>query len=335
MNEVKIWKKEEEPPEIISGGLYVSILNMSFGKRVLIIVICYVLSLLVLMTYSLVGYYHTDFRFLALVNAVAVVTTDLITFMLIFITKSKGFNPILNALIAVAVRACIVAFAGNYWFLGYCLLYLILMFYISALIINKYYPPFEKLPTIAVSSVNIFKMPEFAGLFLVLMFSGLVYFMGNDNGQNLPISSATIGGVTYPFWAIGVAVILLSFSLFFYLITLRIVQRSRDKIRSINFYYMGCAGCGEYYFFLLFAYIFLVALGVYLYFRVNSGIIWASCVFLPLFIQLFIIFYSNWKENDYLVLGDHDAYNKKLKKNKAREEKMGKMKESMMKKMKI
>ena len=139
-------------------------------------------------------------------------------------------------------------------------------------------------------------------LILLLMFGGLIYFMGNDNGANLPVSTTTINGSTYPFWAIGVATILLSFSLTFYLITLRIIQRSRDKIRTINSYYMGCKGCSEYYFFLFFAYVFLVLLGLYMYFQVNAGIIWASCVFLPLFYQLFVIFYTNWKENDYLLL---------------------------------
>ena len=80
---------------------------------------------------------------------------------------------------------------------------------------------------------------------------------------------------------------------------------------------------------------FLVVLGLYLYFQVDAGIIWASCVFLPLFYQLFVIFYSNWKENDYLLLGDHEAYNKKLRKKQIREEKIKSMKQSMLKKVKV
>ena len=255
--------------------------------------------------------------------------------MLIFITKSKGLNPITNCVIAVGMRACIVGFTGVYWFLGYCLLYILLMTYIATLIINKHYPTFEKFPVVAVSYNNIFKMPEFAALFLFLMFSGLIYFMGNDNGQNLPLSQADINGTVYPFWAVGVASVLLAFSLMFYLITLRIIQRSREKIRSISFYYMGCKGCGEYYFFLLLSYVFLVVLGLYLYFQVNAGIIWASCVFLPLFYQLFVIFYSNWKQNDYLLLGDHETYNKKLRKRQIREDKIKGMKQSMLKKVKV
>lgn len=174
----------------------------------------------------------------------AIVTTDVISLILIFITKKTGFNPIVNALIAILMRVCIIAFSGQYWFAGYCILYLILMTYIQVLVINKYYPTYEKFPTANVMKNNIFKMPEFAAMLLLLMFGGLVFFMGNDNGQTLPIASMTLGGIIYPFWAVGVAVVLLSFAIFFYLISTRIIQRARDRVRSINFYYMGCQFCG-------------------------------------------------------------------------------------------
>ena len=60
---------------------------------------------------------------------------------------------------------------------------------------------------------------------------------------------------------------------------------------------------------------------------------WASCVFLPVFYQAFVIFYSSWKENDYLLLGDMTQYNKKLKKKKEREDKIKMANQSVMKKM--
>lgn len=125
-----------------------------------------------------------------------------------------------------------------------------------------------------------------------------------------------MGGSIYPFWAVGVSAILLSAATFFYLLTWRIVQRSRYKVRSINLYYLGCEGCGEYYFFLLVSYIFLIILGFHLWSVVGRHIIWASCVFLPIFLEFFLIFYSNWVENDYLLFGDYITFNKKLKKKK-------------------
>ena len=151
------------------------------------------------------------------------------------------------------------------------------------------------------------------------MFGALVFYMGNDNGRTLPVSQMTIGSTIFPFWAVGVAVVLLSLVIFFYLISLRIIQRARSRVRSINFYYLGCASCGEYYLFLILSYLTIVVIGFYLWSRVGSAIIWVSCVFLPLFYQAFILFYANWKENDYLILGDVTAYNKKVKKRRQRQ----------------
>jgi hypothetical protein len=51
-------------------------------------------------------------------------------------------HPIINAVAGMALRACLVGFTGDLWFLGYCFLYLILGIYIFLLIINKYYPNF-------------------------------------------------------------------------------------------------------------------------------------------------------------------------------------------------
>lgn len=127
------------------------------------------------------------------------------------------------------------------------------------------------------------------------MFSALVYYMGQDQGKTLPVFQAQISNHVYPFWAVGVSTILLSFAMFFYIITVRIVDRSQAKVRSINVYYLGCDNCGEYYVFLFASYAFLVILGCYLFTIVGNHIIWASCVFLPLFYQAFVIFYLNWK----------------------------------------
>lgn len=100
-----------------------------------------------LAVYSVIGKYRTIYSFQALVNSIAVVTTDIITFMLVVISKKSGFDPNFNAVVALSVRICIIAFSGEYWFFGYCLLYLILMLYVSILMINKYYPSYEKPPT--------------------------------------------------------------------------------------------------------------------------------------------------------------------------------------------
>lgn len=102
----------------------------------------YFFSLLILLAYSLIGKYCTSLNFQAFVNSGAIITTDIVTFMLMIISKKHGFDPNLNAVIVVSMRVCIIAFSGHFWFIGYCLLYLILMLYISILVINKYYPKY-------------------------------------------------------------------------------------------------------------------------------------------------------------------------------------------------
>lgn len=122
-------------------------MDLNFCTRIVIISVTYVLSLGMLVIYSLVGYFNTDQAYQALVNSVAVFTTDIISFILIFITKKTGFNPIVNSLVAILMRVFIVIFSGQYWFGGYCIIYLVLITYIMLLIINKYYPNHEKFPT--------------------------------------------------------------------------------------------------------------------------------------------------------------------------------------------
>lgn len=102
------------------------------------------------MTYSIVGYYHTVYGTIALINSICVITTDLVLLMVIFISKRANINPITNAIAGMVLRACLVGFTGDLWFLGYCFLYLILGIYIFVLIINKYYPNFEKLPSLTI-----------------------------------------------------------------------------------------------------------------------------------------------------------------------------------------
>lgn len=55
--------------------------------RIILTITCYLLSLLTLMTYSLVGYYHTVYGTIALINSICVITTDAVLLMVIFISR--------------------------------------------------------------------------------------------------------------------------------------------------------------------------------------------------------------------------------------------------------
>ena len=161
------------------------------------------------MTYSLVGYYHTVYRNIALINSICVITTDLVLLMVIFISKQANMSPISNAVAGMALRACLVGFTGDLWFLGYCFLYLILGVYLCVLIINKHYPNFEKLPSLTIEKNNILTMPETPTLLLQLMFAGAIFYVGADDGRTLRTVSFLVDGVRYDYWVIGVAFLIL------------------------------------------------------------------------------------------------------------------------------
>ena len=87
-------------------------------------------------------------------------------------------------------------------------------------------------------------MPEIPAAMTLILFGALVYYIGIATTSQISVLEATINGTKYPFWAIGVPTILLSFSILFYLITIRIVQRAQSRIRSMHFYYLGFEFCG-------------------------------------------------------------------------------------------
>jgi len=61
--------------------------KITFSIRMAIIALTYLGSLIILAVYSAIGVTRTIFYFQALVNSVAVVTTDVVILMLIFIAK--------------------------------------------------------------------------------------------------------------------------------------------------------------------------------------------------------------------------------------------------------
>jgi len=162
----------------VSGGIYYNIVSHPY-KKVIAVVVLYFISLCVLLAYALTTFFHTNFGVIGVINAACVVSIDIVVYMLIYITKDIQVNPVFNALSSLIARICIIAFSGSLWFLGYCLLYLLLIIYIATLIVNKHYPKFEKLPTVDIRKVNILKLPEVAGLFLLMLFGGLIFYIGN------------------------------------------------------------------------------------------------------------------------------------------------------------
>jgi len=79
--------------------------------------------------YASLAYFNTAEKSLGPLIAAAVVTTDLILFYTMKCKLSKG--PTETCILLVGFRACLFGFGSDYLFLGYCLLYLIFVAYLS------------------------------------------------------------------------------------------------------------------------------------------------------------------------------------------------------------
>lgn len=198
--------------------------------------------------------------------------------------------------------------------MGYCLLYMLIMAYVCYLVIDKAYPNFEKIPTMDVKKINVLRTPECVGILTTILFSAIIFYLGNQKNIHIPVTTIKIGSLDYPYWAIGVGAIILAFSFYFYLCSLRILQRKRNRIREFSGCYFGTTKLSEYYIYAFISYCMIVVFGCYFYVTVGEPLIWLITVFIPLIYEAFLQFYRNWEENDYAVLGNVEKYNLKNKK---------------------
>lgn len=222
------WNSDPHPL-ILTGGLYSTLCN--HPKKYWIVGGIYSASCLVLLALALIVYYATPYGLLGPVTAIAVLTTDAIILLIINLEEELFVSPNVVSVLIFVIRICLFGFSADFWFMGYCLLYLLLMTYIFYLIVDKNYPSFEKIPTMEVKRINVLKMPETVGLFGTLLFSAIIFYLGNQKQINIPVTTIKIGSLDYPFWAIGIGCIILAIAWYFYLTSLRLLQRRRSRVR--------------------------------------------------------------------------------------------------------
>ena len=72
------------------------------------------------------------------------------------------------------------------------------------------------------------------------MFAAMIVYLSFQSQIDIPANFLPIGENHYPFWQLGIGVILISLCLHFYLCSLRIVRRKMNRIREINKYFFCC-----------------------------------------------------------------------------------------------
>jgi hypothetical protein len=138
----QIFTIAQEPEQlkntILGGGFQTLFNSHTPGVQRFILGFLYAISIGVLVVYSYIIYEKSSFPYLGPTTAIAVVTTDLIVFLLIGSKLTNG--PLKICLIMVSFRAFLFGFGGNKWFLGYCSLYILLQVFLSYHIVDKHFP---------------------------------------------------------------------------------------------------------------------------------------------------------------------------------------------------
>lgn len=205
------------------------------------------------------------------------------------------------------VRLFLFVFGEDFWFGGYCVLYVLMGGFIGNLIIDKRFPlsVVNEVP----KTVNALKTPEFMLILLTLEMVAMIlglYF----TDQNLTSDFIVVAGIHWPFWLFGMVAILINFIVLFYMAGLRILYRQVNRIRDSTSYYFGLEFLTEYHVSVLITYSLLVLLGIYFYFGLQSMLGLLIFVFVPLVYMTIAGMAVCWQKNDFYVLCDIDQYNK-------------------------
>jgi hypothetical protein len=155
--------------------------------------------------------------------------------------------------------------------------------------------------------------PEFIYLMAVCIFVAIILVLQNGvDENNIPTEGFVVYGVTYSFVTYGVASIFITIIVLTYLFTIRIYERHLNKVKSLKKFHILKYTVSEYYVFLTLTYVFLVALGIVWLSFTGEYVLFYSCIFLPLIYETYLIFFFNWKLNDFAILGDVSKFNKKI-----------------------
>lgn len=97
----------------------------------MMIVTTYLIAVGILVLYGILGYNYTisSEKYLCWITAVATVTTDIVLFFLMKCKMTSG--PYHLTVMLIGIRALLFGFGGDYWFIGYCALYIFFGIYIG------------------------------------------------------------------------------------------------------------------------------------------------------------------------------------------------------------
>jgi len=310
--------KKDFTNTVLAGGLQSVFRKKNQNLKKIVLLVMYGIAVAVLIIYAVLVHNHTKEESLGWVTTIAVITTDVIVYFISQLDLQHG--PLTLTFIIIGMRCFLFGFGGDYWFLGYCSLYLLLTTIVGWKIISTNLP-LEVMPNQQKIDqakrqpwyIKLIKSPLFVYLITNIVFAIVVIVVATAD-LDIPKEVFTVYDHDYNPWVFGVASMLIAFTLFSIMQTFRLHQRRlkgiKDKIKfpGIQRWF------STYVVFVFFTYGFAILVGILWYALTDTAfILLTACMVPPMVICLYVL-YVNYARNDYRILADIKTLNAKTQK---------------------
>jgi len=306
--------KEEFGKTILAGGLQSMFSKKSPIFKRIVLAVLYAISVGVLVAYAVLVKQKLPERYLGWITAVAVITTDIIVFFITQLKISSGQTTL--SLLIVGMRCFLFGFGGNYWFLGYCSLYLLLSIVIGWKMVEKRLPletPLPKPKTKKPIYQQILNSPLFTFAVINVVFIIVVIVISTVDSSEIPLDVFRVLGKDYPQWAFGIASILISLTSLALMITFRYHQRRLVGMKDLFKFPFTQKEFASYLVFVVFTYMFSIVCGALWYAIIDDLFVLLTALIIPPAVLAIYVLYLNYKKNEYRMLADIKALNEKTK----------------------
>jgi hypothetical protein len=304
---------------VISGGIQKIFTTLTRKKQLCYSGIWYIICIGILVAYSFIIYHNTSEYKLGFVTMISTLSTDLILYLYHYAGIADSVNQL--SFIAIVFRICLFAFGGDYWVYGYCILYIILGLILGWSTINHRFPlasgirkKMEKVTEDVGQfkfKVDLVKSSEFVFIFATAVFAVLIIILETVQPDGVPLTSLHYQGTEYKYWYFALMSVLAVLICFCFMGVWRLFQRKKKRVKGKIYYYFYFFYLNSYWAFVLGAYFFIIIAGLVAFgFTDNYNFIILT-FFLPFIWILAMHSYCYYINNDYHILQDIGAENKK------------------------
>jgi len=309
--------KEEDAP-LLRGGVIRDFGTSSAERQFCISVIIYAFSVAILIAYAFIIYNTTKEYKVGFITFIAVITTDTIMYSFYYAGVSQSVLQL--CFMSIVFRICLFGFGGTYWYYGYCVLYGILGIIVCGNIAGKYFPLIDAIQIHLVTAEakdpnqflkDLMKTPEFILIWSTVLFLILTLCLIAFKPDGVPLPSLYSSGSEFKYWALALlafGIVVLSYLL---MAMARILIRRRQQIMEDVHVYFFAKPFDIFWIHTYLCWLFLIVCGVVSYAITDYPTFLILAAFIPLAIILVLYIYIYYSVNDYRVLKDIKAENRK------------------------